>query len=86
MAMGSASMICLPFSGFDLESEPASNSKVFTSSTNDCFENQSIMLFQGLLWKSHHFPVYLFVFPLSFFAFFLDCLSEGFPSFLYPFF
>jgi hypothetical protein len=37
-ALGSASMICLPFCGFDLESKPTSDSKYFTSATNDYFE------------------------------------------------
>jgi hypothetical protein len=29
---------CLPFSGSDSESEPASDSEAFTSATNDFFE------------------------------------------------
>ena len=60
---------------YDLESEPASNSEAFTSATSDFFEWQSTVLCQGLLWKSHHFPVSFFVFPMSFFACGLDWLS-----------
>jgi hypothetical protein len=35
VALGSASMICLPLSGSGSESEPASDSEAFTSATND---------------------------------------------------
>jgi hypothetical protein len=75
VALGSTSMICLPLSGFGSESESTSDSEAFTSATNDCFERQSVVLCQGLLWKSHHFPVSFFVFPVSFFACNLDWLS-----------
>jgi hypothetical protein len=68
MALGSVSMICLPISGFDSESKPASNLEAFTSATSDCFEQKSVVLCQGILWKSHHFPVSFFVFPVSSFS------------------
>jgi hypothetical protein len=57
VALGSASIIHLPLSGSVLESESTSDSEAFTSTTRDCFERQSAVLCQGLLWKSHHFPV-----------------------------
>jgi hypothetical protein len=68
MALGSMSMIHIsPFCS-DSDLEPTSDSEAFTSATNDYFERQSTVLCQGLLWKSHHFPVSFFVFPLSFFV------------------
>jgi hypothetical protein len=72
VALGSVSMIRLPLSGSGSESEPTSELKAFTSATNDFFERQSAVLCQGLLWKSHHYPVSFFVFPMSFFACGLD--------------
>jgi hypothetical protein len=47
VALGSASMICLPLSSSGSESESASDSKAFSSTTNDYFERQSIVLCQG---------------------------------------
>jgi hypothetical protein len=75
VALGSTSMIRLPLSGSGSESESASDSEAFTSATSDCFERQSTVLCQGLLWKSHYFPVSFFVFLVSFFACGLDWLS-----------
>jgi hypothetical protein len=75
VALGSALMICLPLSGFFSESEPTSDSEAFTLATNDCFEWQSAVLCQGFLWKSHHFAVSFFVFPVSLFSCGLDWLS-----------
>jgi hypothetical protein len=75
VALGSASMICLPLSSSGSESEPTSESGAFTLATSDCFERQSTMLCQGILWKSHHFPVSFFVFLVSFFSCNLDWLS-----------
>jgi hypothetical protein len=72
VALGSASMICLPFYGSDSNSKPASDSKAFTSATNNFFEMHLAVLFQGLLWNSHHFLMSLFIFPLSFFVYSLD--------------
>jgi hypothetical protein len=86
VALGSASMIRLALSSSGSESEPASDSEAFNSATSDCFERQSAVLCQGLLWKSHHFPVSLFVFPVSFFAYGLDWLSLYCPSLLCPLF
>jgi hypothetical protein len=65
----------LPLSGFNSESKPASDSKAFTSATNDCFERKSTVLCQGILWKLHHFPVSFFVFLVSFFACGLEWFS-----------
>jgi hypothetical protein len=75
-----------PFLGSDSKLDPAYDSEAFTSTTNDCFEWHSSVLFQGILWNSHHFPMSFFVFPLSVFVCGLDKLSRGFPSLLYPFF
>jgi hypothetical protein len=86
VVLRSTSMICFPLSGSNSELEPASDFEVFNSATNNCFERHSSMLFQVLLWNSHHFPVYLFVFPLPFFVGGLDRLSCGGLSLLYFFF
>jgi hypothetical protein len=75
VALGSASMICLRLSGFDLELEFTSDSEAFTSSTSDFLEGQLVVLCQGILWKSHNFSVSFFVFSVSFFAYGLDWLS-----------
>jgi hypothetical protein len=75
VALGYESIICLPLSGSRSKSEPASDLEAFTLATSDCFERQSAVLCQGLLWKSHHFPVSFFVFPVSFFACGLDWSS-----------
>jgi hypothetical protein len=72
VALGSTSMIHLPLFGSGSESESTSDSKALTSATNDCFERQSAVLCQGLLWKSHHFLVSFFIFLVSFFACGLD--------------
>jgi hypothetical protein len=66
----------LPLSGFDSKSEPASDSEDFTLTTNEFFEWQSTVLCQGLLWKSHHFLVSLFVFLMFLFSCDLDWLSD----------
>jgi hypothetical protein len=86
LALGSTSMICLPLSSFGSESESTSDSEDFTSTSSDCFERQSAVLCQGILWKSHHFPVSFFVFLLSFFPYGLDWLSRYCPYFLWPLF
>jgi hypothetical protein len=72
VALGSMSMIRLPLSSSDSTSEPAFDSEAFTSVTSICFKQQSLVLCQGLLWKSHHFPVSFFVFLMSLFACGLD--------------
>jgi hypothetical protein len=86
VALRSTSMICLPLSSYESESEPASDSEDFTSSTSNFFECQSIVLCQGILWKLHHFPISFFSFLVSFFSCGLDWLSRYCPSFLCPFF
>jgi hypothetical protein len=75
VALGSELMTCIPLSGSVSESESASDSEAFTLSTSNFFERQSTVLCQGLLWKSHHFPISFFVFPMYFFACGLDWLS-----------
>ena len=79
-------MICLPLYGSNSESKTTSNSEAFTLATSDFFEKHSTVLCQGILWKSHHFPVSFFVFLVSLFACGLDWLSRYCPSFLYPLF
>jgi hypothetical protein len=86
VALGSMSMICLPFSGSSSYLEHTYDLEAITFATNDCFEQQSKVLCQGLLWKSHHFPISFFVFPVSFFTCGLDWLSSYYPSFLCPLF
>ena len=77
VAVGSTSMMCLfsIFYGWDSQSEFAS--MALTSTTNDYFDWHSSVLFQGILWKSHHFPVSFFIFYLPFFSCVLDWLSRG---------
>ena len=67
-----ATITCLLplFSEWDYESGFGSLSLI--SATNECFEWHSLVLCQGILWKSHHFPVSFFVFPWPFFSFGLD--------------
>jgi hypothetical protein len=52
VALGFESMIHLPLSSSDSKSKPTSDLEVFTSATSDCFEQQSIVLCQGLLYGS----------------------------------
>jgi hypothetical protein len=61
VALGSASIICLPLSSSHLDSEPEYDSKAFTSATSNCFERQSVVLCQGLLWKSPLPGIFLFL-------------------------
>jgi hypothetical protein len=75
VALGSTSMIHLLLSGSGSEFELASDSEAFTLATSDRFERQSTVLCQGILWKSHHFPVSFFVFLVSLFSCGLDWLS-----------
>ena len=77
IAVGSASMICpLPLF-LESDSESGFDSLSLILATNDFFERHSSVLCQGILWKSHYFPVSLFVFPLPFLSFVLDWLSRG---------
>ena len=79
VALGSTSMIYFPFSiplsGFDLDFEPTFDSEAFSSATNDCLAQHSLVLWVELLWNSHHFPMSFFVFVVSFFACGFDGLS-----------
>ena len=77
LAVEYASMICLVSIFYGLDSESGLGSVSLTSTTNDCFKRHSLVLCQGIFWKSHHFPVSFFVFPLPFFSFVLDWLSGG---------
>ena len=75
VAVGSTSMMCLfsIFYGWDSQSQFAS--MALTLTTNDYFDWHSSVLFQGILWKSHHFPVSSFIFPLLLFSCGFDWLS-----------
>jgi len=86
MTLGSASIILFPLSltmtlGSESESESGSDSEALILATNDCFERHLWVLYHGILWNLHHFPVYFFVFLLPFFACDLDGLSLLFPLF-----
>jgi hypothetical protein len=75
VVVGYASMIYM-FSIFcGSDSELGFESLSFTSTTNEFFEQNSSMLFHGILWKSHQFLVSFFIFPLPFFSCVLDWLS-----------
>ena len=90
VALGSASMICFPLSfplsGSDSESEPASDSKTFSSTTSDCFARHSLVLWVELLWNSHHFPVSFFGFAALLFACSFGGFSWATPPWLCPLF
>jgi hypothetical protein len=90
MALGSASIICFPFSfplsGSDSESEHASNSEAFNSATSDCLARHSDVLWVELLWYSHHFPVSFFGFVVLFFSCGFGRLSWDTPPWLGPLF
>jgi hypothetical protein len=80
------SMIHIHLSRSDLESNLGSEFEVFSLTTNDYLEWHSSVLFQGILWNSHHFPIYFFIFPLLLFVCSLEWFSWGCASFLCPFF
>lgn len=63
VTLGSTPMTHIPLSSYKLKCEPRYDSKVFSSPTNYYFEWHPSLLCQGLLWKSHHFPMPLFIFP-----------------------
>jgi hypothetical protein len=65
--VGSTSMICLLLFLSKSGSKSSLISNSLTSTTNDGLEQHSLMLFQGILWKSHHFLVSFFIFSLLFF-------------------
>ena len=80
MALGSASIICFPLSfplsGYDSESEHASDSEARISATSDCLARHSLVLrVELLIWNSHHFPVSFFGFEVFFFPCGFDRLS-----------
>jgi hypothetical protein len=75
IVLGSTSII-YPILWFtELESELGLVSISFSSATNDCFEQHSSVLCQGILWKSHHFLVSLFIFMFLLFSRDLDWFS-----------
>jgi hypothetical protein len=75
--MRSMSMIYILPVFYESDSESGFNSLPLISTTNDLFEQNSSVLCQGILWKSHHFLVSFFVFPLPFFYCGLEWSSEG---------
>jgi hypothetical protein len=58
----------------ELDYESGFNSLYLISTTNDYFERHSLVLCQGILWKSHHFPVSSF-FLWFFFSYGLEWFS-----------
>ena len=87
VAMGSASMICLPLYAavaLGSKSESGFDSEDLILTTNDCFERHSSVLCQVLLWNSHHLPVSFFVFRSPFFSCGEDWLSFSFAVFCGP--
>jgi hypothetical protein len=66
VVVGSASMICFPLLCFESKFESGSDSFYLCSTTNDCFEEHLLVLSQGLLWNSHHFPMSFLEFLLPF--------------------
>jgi hypothetical protein len=71
-------MICLLplFSESNFESGFDSFSLI--STTNDCFEQHSLVLCQGIFWKSHHFPVSCWLWSLIIFPIQRSLLSAVF--------
>jgi len=82
--VGCVLMIYLFSIFFWSDSESGFDSLSLTSSTNDFFEWHSLVLCQWILWKSHHFLVSFFFFPLPFFSYVLEWFSGG--CWLGPFF
>jgi hypothetical protein len=58
--VGSTSMIYLFLLNFETESDSELGSISLSSATNDYFEQHSSVLCQGILWKLHRFPMFLF--------------------------
>jgi hypothetical protein len=73
--VGSTSIICLLLLLYESDSMSRLRSVSLSSTTNECFEQHSLVLCQGILWKSHHFPVSFFIFQLPFFSDVLDWWS-----------
>jgi hypothetical protein len=74
VAVGSASIIFFLLLLSESESKLGFGSTSLSLSTNDVFERHSSVLFQGILWKLHHFLMSSFVFLLPFFSYGLDWL------------
>jgi hypothetical protein len=72
VVVGYASMICLVLLFSESEYDLGPGSLSLSSVTNDCLERHSSVLCQGIFWKSHHFPVSFFIFPIPFFSCGLD--------------
>ena len=89
-ALGFTSMVCFPFPfpllGSDSGSEHGSDFEAFNLATSDYLVRHSLMLWVGLLWNSHHFPVSFFDFVVLFFSFSFDELSWVASSWLCPWF
>jgi len=89
VALGSTSMIYFPLSfhllGSDLESKHVSDLEVFSSATLDSLAQHSLVLWVGLLWNSHHFPMSFFIFMVFFFSCSFDDLSSVAPPWIFPF-
>jgi hypothetical protein len=73
--VGSTSIICLLLLLSKSKSESWLGYVSLISATNDHFEQHSSVLCQRILWKSHHFPMSFFVFPLPLFSCGLNWLS-----------
>jgi len=86
VALGFASMIYFPFSIFGLDLEYSFDSKAFISATSDYFVWHSSMLWEGLLWNSHHFHASFFIFLLLLIYCGFDGLSWVISPWLWPLF
>jgi hypothetical protein len=75
VTMGSTSMICFLLSLSKSDSKLGLEFVSLRSTTNDCFERHSLVLCQGILWKSHHFLVSFFIFTLPLFSCGMEWLS-----------
>ncbi len=88
VTLGSASMIFFPFPfpllGSDSRLEHASDSEAVNLVTNDYLVRHSLVLWVGLLWNSHHFPVSFLDFVVLFFSCSFDGLSWVTPPWFCP--
>jgi hypothetical protein len=74
-AVGYALMIYLLLLFYESESDSGFGSLSLSSTTNEYFKQHSLVLFHGLLWNSHHFPVSFLDFLLPFFSYVLNWCS-----------
>jgi hypothetical protein len=81
VALGSTSMIHLPFSGSDSESEPASDSEAFTSATNDFFEWTINSVMPGALMEVAPLPGIFLHLPIVLLCLWLGLVVMRFPIF-----